>query len=284
VTAGTQRNEETAAGVIDCHLHVIDAQRFPFKPGVGYTPKPNEGGTFAQMTATLDAAGISGALIIQPSCYAADNTALLDALAAEPGRHRGIAVIAGTESDAELRRLAQAGVVGVRFNLASFDATALTRRGAPALLDRVKAMDWFAQVHGTDRQWSDAAPVLKRSGAKVLVDHFGIGDRASDVDARGFRAVLDLGRSGRAVVKLSAPFRLADANDGYAALDRHVEELLSAFGREMCVWGSDWPFIALDRRPSYDSCLSFLARWLPDPQDRDRVMRRNPTRLFGFGS
>jgi predicted TIM-barrel fold metal-dependent hydrolase len=283
VTAGTQQGAEAEAGIIDCHLHIIDAQRFPYRPGVGYTPKPAEGGTFAQMTATLNDAGVAGALIVQPSCYATDNAALLSALAAAPGRHRGIAVVAGTESDAELQSLAQAGVVGVRFNLASFDATALARPDAPALLGRVKALDWFAQVHGTDAQWSEAAPVLKKSGVKVLVDHFGIGDRLTGTDAPGFRAILDLGRSGRAAVKLSAPFRFAHATNGYAALDGHVDMLLDTFGKEMCVWGSDWPFIALDRRPTYHSCLGFLERWLPDPEDRDLVMRRNSARLFGFG-
>ena len=280
MNAETPLSADTKAGIIDCHLHVIDPQRFPYKPGAGYTPKPGEDGPREAMRATLDAAGVAAALIVQPSCYAFDNSALLDALAAEPGRHRGIAVVAGTESDAELQNLARAGVVGVRFNLASFDGDALARPEARHLLDRIRAMDWFAQVHGSDAQWAEAAPILKRSGAKVLVDHFGIGTRTDGIDAPGFQAVLDLGRTGRAAVKLSAPFRMA--GEGYAALDGHVAALLDAFGVEHCVWGSDWPFLALDRRPSYDSCLHYLDRWIPDEADRDMVMRRNPARLFGF--
>jgi predicted TIM-barrel fold metal-dependent hydrolase len=280
--AATNDGKAEASVIFDCHLHVIDPGRFPFKPGVGYTPKPDESGSREAMKATLDGADVRGALIVQPSCYGFDNSALLDALAAEPGRHRGIAVIAGSETDAELQRLAEAGVVGIRFNLASFDGGALARPEAARLLERIKALDWFAQVHGRDQQWAEAAPALQRSQVKVVVDHFGIGDAASGIAAPGFQAVLGLGRTGRAAVKLSAPFRLAAAGDGYAALDGHVESLLEAFGGERCVWGSDWPFLALDRRPDYRSCLAFLQRWLPDRADRDLVMHRNPSLLFGF--
>jgi len=31
-------------GIVDCHLHIIDHGRYPFRPGVGYTPRPDESG------------------------------------------------------------------------------------------------------------------------------------------------------------------------------------------------------------------------------------------------
>lgn len=268
--------------IIDCHLHVIEPARFPITPGIGYTPRPDEDGTREALAATLDASGIHGAVIVQPSCRGFDNSSLLDAVAASPGRYKGIAVIRGDEPDRDLDRLAQSGVVGLRFNLASFDGEALRGPEAPRLLARIKHLDWFAQVHARDAQWAATAPLLRDSGVKVIVDHFGL-ESASDPEAPGFRAVIGLGDAGRAVLKLSAPFRIVPRPETDTALARRVETLLASFDGERRVWGSDWPFLALDTRPSYAHALGLLRRWVPDEAERDKVLWNNPARLFGFG-
>jgi predicted TIM-barrel fold metal-dependent hydrolase len=274
----------TAQGIADCHLHVIDPGRFPFLPGVGYTPRPDETATRGALGAMLDSHGVTHALLVQPSCYGFDNSAMLDAIGtAAPGRFKAIAVISGRESEGELQALAERGVVGVRFNLVNADRSALLGAGALRLLERVKGFGWFAQIYAEDADWCDLAPVLRRVGVQVLVDHLGVRSLATGPAAPSFQAVLDLGRSRMAVVKLSAAFRIASRPDRYAELDGHVEALLAAFGRERCVWGSDWPFLATSGGIRYQDCLATLDHWLPDVADRDQVLRRNPARLFGFG-
>ena len=84
-------------------------------------------------------------------------------------------------------------------------------------------------------------------------------------------------------MKLSAPFRLAPPPSGYGAIDAFAESLLSAFGIEGCVWGSDWPFLDVRDRISYADLPATLGRWLPDATDRRRILWTNPVRLFGFG-
>jgi predicted TIM-barrel fold metal-dependent hydrolase len=76
-------------------------------------------------------------------------------------------------------------MVGVRFNLVSYEPDALTRPEAPRLLQRLGALGWFAQVYADDTQWPDAARVLKASGVHVLVDHFGIRDIRRGIDDPG---------------------------------------------------------------------------------------------------
>ena len=267
----------------DSHLHVIDPARFPFAGGPGYRPLPHEAGTREDMAAVFAANGIGRALLVQPSGYGFDNSAMLDAIAVAPTRFRGIAVIDGREPDAELQRLADGGVVGVRFNLARFIGTALSGPDAPQLLDRIRRRGWLVQVHATDAQWAEVTPLLLASGVTVLVDHFGIGGRDLATDAPGFRAVLALGRSERAIVKLSAPFRVADPGDGYAAIAPHVAMLLDAFPPDRRLWGSDWPFLALPEGiVDYAASLAALDRWLPDPGERELALVHNPTRFFGF--
>jgi predicted TIM-barrel fold metal-dependent hydrolase len=270
------------AALTDCHLHIIDPARFPLADGPGYRPAPHETGAREEADVVFARNGIVRAVFVQPSGYAYDNAALLDAVSRAPKRFRAIAVIEGAETDAALENLAGRGVVGLRFNLASFDGGALSGSGATRLLERIRALGWFAQIHARDEQWADVAPLLLASRVTVLVDHFGIGGRGVGIEAPGFRAVLGLGRSGRAVVKLSAPFRIADPADGYAAIAPHAEALFEAFGPDRRLWGSDWPFLALPRRIDYEASLAALSRWLPDPTDREAVLVRNPARLFDF--
>jgi predicted TIM-barrel fold metal-dependent hydrolase len=267
---------------IDCHAHIIDPERFPFVRGAGYTPRPHETGTRESFIALLDRHGIGHVLLVQPSCYAFNNSAMLDAIERSPERFKGIAVVHPDVTDSEIRRLSDAGVVGVRFNLVTYDRGMLQGSDISRFLARLKECGWLAQIYAEDDQWAEIAPLVDRSGVKVLIDHFGVRDPRAGIASSGFQAVLALGRFGNAAVKLSAPFRIASPADGYAALDEHVAALVQAFGTERCIWGSDWPFLAVDDRLDYGELRDPLSRWLPDVRQRAQVMWHNPARLFGW--
>jgi len=269
--------------IIDTHAHIIDGARFPFAEGPGYKPLPHETGTSEDYCAVLDAHGVAHALLVQPSGYGYDNSALLDAMARHRGRFKAIAVIDPATPESELTALDTQGVVGVRFNLQSHRRDALEGPQAGRFLARLKELDWFAQVIADDAQWQAIATLLRRSGVKVLVDHFGVRDPAAGISQPGFAAVLALGREGNATVKLSAPFRITRRADDFADLDPFAEALIAAFGIEGCIWGSDWPFINFPPGFRYDAALRAIERWLPDPGQRSAVMGSNPARLFGFG-
>jgi predicted TIM-barrel fold metal-dependent hydrolase len=273
----------TQDALVDCQAHIIDPARFPLAAPRGYKPRSDESGTREELAAILDAQGIRHAVLVQLSGYGTDNAPLLDAMAAYPGRFKAIGVVDPAISDRELEALDAAGMVGVRFNLVSYEPDALMRPDARQLLQRLKAMGWFAQVYADDTQWPVAAEILKTSGVQVLVDHFGIRDIRRGVGDAGFQSVLALGREGVATVKLSSAFRVSRQPSGYDDLDPFVERLLPAFGIERVLWGSDWPFIHVPRKPVYDDTRAPLPRWLPDVDDRYRVLAANPQRLFGFG-
>ena len=99
---------------------------------------------------------------------------------------------------------------------------------------------------------------------------------------RKIPAVLRLGRETDAVVKLSAPYRPSLRPFPHEDVTQFVGAIVDAFGLDRCVWGSDWPFINTAQQVEYGSLLRLLARWLPDPADVERVLWRNPARLFGF--
>jgi predicted TIM-barrel fold metal-dependent hydrolase len=272
-----------AGRIVDCHAHIIDPARFPFTGTRGYKPRSDESGTREEFCAVLGGHGISHAVLVQLSGYGTDNSAILDAVETYRGRFKAIAVIARDVSDRTLEDLAGGGVVGARFNLVSYELDALSRRDAPQLLQRLKALGWFAQVFADDAQWPLAAAVLKKSGIRVLIDHFGVRDIARGTGHEGFQSVLALGREGNATVKFSSLFRVSRELTGFHDLDPFVEELLAAFGVAGCIWGSDWPFINVPQRPNYNDVMAPLSRWLPDAGDRQCVLADNPSRLFGFG-
>jgi predicted TIM-barrel fold metal-dependent hydrolase len=270
--------------IIDCHAHIIDPARFPFDNGPGYRPLDHEVGPREAYSALLDRHGVRHALLVQPSCYGFDNSAMLDAVANEPGKYRAIAMVDPNVSERTLLDLAAGGVVGVRFNLVSYDRAALSRPGAVRFLERLKAFSWFAEVLAYDEQWPEIANTLLRSGVSVLIDHFGIRNVTGGTDQPGFQAVLALGREGLAVVKLTTPFVFSNTLKSHHELDPIVAALVDAFGIERCIWGSDWPFLDVQDPPDYSETAMLLPGWLQDPADRKQVLWRNPIRLFGFGA
>lgn len=272
----------TGHGIIDTHCHIIDPQRFPFPAGPGYKPRPEETGTSETFCAVLDAHGVKRALLVQLSGYGYDNASILDAMERYPRRFKAIAVVDPETPERTLLELGARGVVGVRFNLVSYRADALTGAGAERYLARLKALGWLAQVYADDAQWAEAGPLLQRSGVKVLVDHFGVRKPELGTSQPGFQAVLRLGREGKAAVKLSAPFRMASEKSGFAELDPFAEALIAAFGIENCIWGSDWPFVGIPGSYRYDAALRAVERWLAGPEQREQVLSRNPARLLGF--
>jgi len=93
---------------IDCHVHVLDPARFPYRADTHYRPAGQETGTAAQLLDVMDAYGARYALIVGPnSGYGLDNRCLIDAIARSAGRCKGIAVVANDASRADLEALKQ---------------------------------------------------------------------------------------------------------------------------------------------------------------------------------
>ena len=266
----------------DCHFHIIDPARFPLAAGCGYQPQPDEVGTFEDFSICMADHHIRSGLAVQPSGYGYDNKALLDAVRRSGGRLKGIAVVPPSADKNELQQMKDDGIVGLRFNLTDFDPAGMEKTGAADLLESVRALDWFAEIQCSAKEFIRIAPLVRRSGVRVLIDHLGRPDPRLGTGEAGFQAMLALADTGRAVVKLSGAFRESRRPYPFDDLDPFVEAVLEAFTPQNCVWGSDWPFLNIDLKPSYRSTLNCLERWLPDQDHRRQVLWRTPERLFGL--
>ncbi|RZS56904.1 amidohydrolase family protein [Sphaerotilus mobilis] len=267
---------------IDCHNHVLDPVRHPYAADVAYRPAGQEIGTLAQHRLVMDSYGIRHALVVGPnSGYGLDNRCLLDTLAASGGRYKGIAVVRNDTSREELQRLQQAGVVGVAFN-ATIHGVDHYLDSAP-MLRHLADLGLFIQAQVTDDQMVGLAPLLLDSGARILIDHAGRPVPSRGLQQPGFQAVLDLARSGRAVVKLSGHQKYSAGPWPYDDAEPHVRALVDAYGLDACVWASDWPFLRAGERLDMGPLLRLVERWWPDPADRRRLLWDTPRRLFQFG-
>lgn len=232
----------------DCHVHVFDAS-WPVRPG-HYRPASRP---LAEIEAVAQAHGVGHLVLVQPSVYGTDNALLLKALAVEPGRHRGVAVVDGGITQAELDAMHAHGVRGVRFNLVSpvGETTPPAQRFA-ALAPRLRQRAWHVQWYVGVDHLPTVAALHQDSGLTCVLDHLAGFGTGVAWDAPAWRAVEVLAAQG-AWLKLSGWYRL-NARAPYAGLVPQVRRLAGLFG-ERLVWGSDWPhtMFAADQMPPYDS-------------------------------
>jgi predicted TIM-barrel fold metal-dependent hydrolase len=236
----------------DCHVHVFDASA-PALAG-HYRPVDRR---LAQIEATALEHGVGHLVLVQPSVYGTDNTLMLEALALEPGRHRGVAVVADAVSDAELDAMHAIGVRGVRLNLVSpvGEGPNPAQRFA-ALAPRLQRRDWHLQWYTNAEQLPRIAELHRASGVTCVLDHLAGFDAHVTDDHPAWRAAELLAAHG-AWLKLSGWYRL-DAQAPYASLVPRIRRLADLFG-ERLVWGSDWPHTKL----SPDAMPPYAETWQP---------------------
>lgn len=266
----------------DCHAHIFGGPQYPFVADPVYLPDASQRGTVQGFLAVLDAHGFTHGLVVQAQPYRYDNRAMLDGIAASKGRLKGVALVSPSVTERELRALADGGVVGIRFNTMTEGLREFQEPGADVLLTRIREMGWFLQVHCQLDELAAAAPLIRRSGVRLMVDHFGRPDVRRGVSQPGFATLLELGREGQAVVKLSGPFRSSIKGPPYDDVDDFIAAAVEAFTLERCVFGSDWPFTRTEERIDYGPQAACIARWFPDPLDRRKLLWDTPQRLFGF--
>lgn len=266
---------------IDCHCHIFDPVRFPYRDDTAYRPAQQEIGTAAQFVHVMDAYGVRHALLVGPtSGYRTDNRCLLDALETYQERFRGIAVVDNDIGRGELVALRRAGVVGVAFNPA-MEGVELVR-DAGALFAMLADLGMFAQIQVCGDQLVALAPWLAQQEAQLLIDHGGRPDIEAGVAQPGFQTLLRLADSARASVKLSGWQKYSRNGHPYEDAWPYAHALLGAFGPQRCVWGSDWPFLRAPERLDYGPLLTLFEQIVPDAESRHQIQWETPRRLFGF--
>ncbi len=264
---------------VDCHAHVFDPS-LALAAERRYDPRGKA--TLADYLAMLDASGMSHGVLVQPSFLGTDNSYMVQALRASPGRLRGVAVVDPGASDDALGSLHDAGCVGVRLNLIGRPDPDFRRPEWAGHLRRIADHGWQIEVHAEAARLPAILPPLLDTGAPVVVDHFGRPDPSAGVDDPGFRFLLAQGRTERVWVKLSAAYRLGGDGRRDRVARRAAPMLRDALGLGRLMWGSDWPHTQFEHVATPLAERRRLDEWFPDFAERRIVSCDTPARLFGF--
>jgi predicted TIM-barrel fold metal-dependent hydrolase len=268
---------------IDCHNHILDPERYPYFPDVGYRPQGQEIGTEAQLHTICETYGVNHCLVVGPnSGYGPDNRCLLDAIARSNGRFKGIAVVPNDANLNVLADLRARGIVGVAVNTTVHGTDYYSDLGP--LIGRLHDLDMFLQVQTEGDQFVRLMPLIVSSRVKLMIDHCGRPIVANGLQQEGFKAILSLAGTGRATIKLSGYAKFAAKPFPYLEAWPYVRALVDAYGLDQCVWGSDWPFLRAPERLDYGPFLTLVDRLFPDATDRKKLLWDTPCRLLGFGN
>jgi predicted TIM-barrel fold metal-dependent hydrolase len=282
------------AHACDCHTHIVGSpDRFPLLASRTYTP---ETALPEEMSALHRVLGIERVVIVTPSVYGTDNSATLYGMKARGASARGIAVIDERTPESDLDAMGQAGVRGIRLNLATAGPAdpAVARQRFQEAAGRLKRRGWHIQVYAGMVVVSAIKDLVLESPVPVVFDHFG-GARASlGVEQPGFADLLELVRRAKAYVKLSGAYRASTLAPDYPDTVPLAKALIAA-NADRILWGTDWPHPATTtppgRRPTDVTpmlqiddgrLLNQLAVWAPDAAIRKKILVDTPKRLYGF--
>jgi predicted TIM-barrel fold metal-dependent hydrolase len=231
------------AGATDCHAHIFcDSKAFPMSPARTYTP---EAASVPEYVALARKLGIERTVFVQPTVYGTDNTCVLAALRDVGSHARGIAVIDDKTPDTEIDQMERAGIRGLRVNLETTGNAdpAQARARFLAAAARIGTRRLHVQMFTRPAVIAAIKDAIEASPVTVVFDHFGGAQAAGGVQQAGFDALVALVQSGKAYVKLSAPYRGSTAAPAYGDMAPLAKALIAA-NPQRILWGSDWPSTA----------------------------------------
>jgi 2-pyrone-4,6-dicarboxylate lactonase len=272
------------ARTCDCHAHIFGpAAQFPYVAERIYTPPDS---TWADYLALLDALGVERAVLVQPSVYGTDNSAMLAALAAAGPGVRAVAVADPDVPARELEAWHRAGVRGLRFNVVDRrdERNVIPVDMLRAVAARVAPLGWHLELLVNLDEASDFADLLAALPVPVVLGHLGYprGGARAWTQASAFADLLRLLAAGNCWIKLTGPYRISAVELPYEDVDEAARKLVDTAPQRM-LWGTDWPHAMMTKRMPNDGNLAdLLERWAPDAAVRTRILVDNPAELYGF--
>lgn len=260
-------------------MHLYDETRFPLAPTATFKPPHAPLAAYREVQRAL---GLERVVFVQPTGYGFDNRCILDALAQTGASSRAVVIVAPDVLDAELSRLHQAGVRGVRFMMIPGAGGPLAWDSIEAMAERLLPLGWHINLQLDGRDLPARKALIDRLPCPVVIDHTGKFLVPVPVADPAFQALLSILQQPKRYVKIAAPYETSKIGppgfDDVAAL---AQALLRAFP-DRCLWASNWPHPNTQPLPDSADMLALLSQWAPDEATRQRVLVDNPARLYGF--
>jgi predicted TIM-barrel fold metal-dependent hydrolase len=271
-------------GACDTHCHIFGPPDiFPYDEGRRYTPPAAPVEHYLDM---LDAIGVERGIVVQPNCHGTDNRVTLDAIARADGRLRGVARINDATDDAEIARLHEGGIRGVRFEFVAGRAGSSDLALFGRVIERVGAYGWCVELHVDPAVLVANAGWFRALRVNALVDHFA---RIQTVDGLGqpaFQLLLELMGRDNYWVKISGADERTGTPYPYPEIVPFAHALIEC-APDRVLWGTNWPhsnIFEAGHIPNDGLLLDLVPGFAPDEAVRRKILVDNPSKLFGFDS
>lgn len=295
--------------IIDSHVHIWgDGLAFEFNTA----PPPDlEGdkGSPETLLRLMDAAGVHGALVIQPINYQYDHSYLMDVVQ-QPryqGRLKLMALMDPTLEEVGygeclLDGLKRQGFVGIRYNPYLFPPG--------EQMSGTKGVAWFRKAgdlnlcvgimcfKGFSLHYEDILQLLRCGNGdrtegvktKVIIDHWGFFVQGGKVDEDAWNQLLSLATFSEVYVKISALWRVSVEPFPHLDLDHRLLQLVETFGTNRLLFGTDFPYVqqqlqqtdtddASTNKESYVRYVEAMQSW---PQCQARLAPAQWDELFSL--
>jgi predicted TIM-barrel fold metal-dependent hydrolase len=266
-------------GSCDAHCHIFGpAAKFPYDPRAAYHPHD---APFEALCRLHEILGIERAVIVHASCHGVDMRATLEGIARSGGRFRGTAIIDADCSDAQLRRLDEGGIRGVRFNfvrhLGGPPESAFFRR----TVERAKALGWHLILHLASQDLIDYADLFRSLPVPIVIDHMARVSAADGLDQPAFKVLLEFMRNENTWVKVCGAERVSSVGPPFTDAIPFARALIEA-APDRVLWGTDWPHPNVKHMPNDGDLVDLIPLMMPDAATQKRILVDNPARLYGF--
>lgn len=285
----------------DCHVHVFDPIRFPFREDRVYTPSP------ASVDDLVGSTKFDGIVIVQASPENGVHgllAQLQEAKARYPSKIFRASIITehspgqdvATFSESYIDMLHTAGVRSIRIQGVYTSVGSELDHVREYICDLarsypVTSRGWAISMQMPLGVWGGLHNLLldtqrgELRNAHIVAEHNACAT-PSDISSPEFQSFLTLLTSGRVYVKISALYRRSPAEF------RRMKAVVEAFANaapDRILWGTDWPHIVaspggLRPTPNNDRVdskeeLEAVRGWISDEQWHSMLVR-NPARLF----
>uniref|UniRef100_A0A383V5S3 Amidohydrolase-related domain-containing protein n=1 Tax=Tetradesmus obliquus TaxID=3088 RepID=A0A383V5S3_TETOB len=247
-----------AGRLIDSHVHVWAPverkEEFPFYGQMlgASSNDPPMPGHAEVLLAAMEEAGVSGALIVQPSNHQFDHSYLNSVLEQYPDKFVGCLLADPTPGGggaAAIEQLAtEHGYRAVRFNPYLWpEGEKMTNEVGQAMYKKAGELGLpvgHMPFKGLLLHIDEIEQLLQQNPAtKAIIDHMGF-CKCDNLQSEEWQRLLGLAKYPQVYVKASAFFRVsAQQQYPYADTCAGLKALVDAFGAQRVMWGSDFPWI-----------------------------------------
>lgn len=275
--------------IIDAHAHVWtpDTVHYPLAKSYKKEDMNPPSFTAEELLKHAKPAGVQRVNLIQMSFYGFDNRYMLDMIGAHKGIFVGTAVIDpnGEAPDRLMTDMAKQGVRAFRI------LPRLTGAPAAKWLQSSGYEKMFAQAAKNNQAISclidpDCLPEVDRMCRKypstpVIIDHLARVGVSGTINDEDVKALCDLAKHKRVMVKVGAFYALGRKKPPYDDLAGLIEKVVKTYGPDRCMWESDSPFQVMGEH-SYKASVELVRTRLKFLSDADRewLLRKTAEAFF----